>query len=153
MPSGVFREGQFEQCGDGAHGVPQCMGRAAHNCEGPAALACYCCTCPTFTAAEMRFARAHRLTIESPRDMPIEWQQRRGLVGPRWEQRGVEDVCSFCRREAHIVRGPEPATICEECARLVLSLFVERREITTGRKLVAIPSTTPASPPRRPDSG
>lgn len=72
---GVFLEGRFSACGDGHRGVPQCMGRAACNCEGPQ---CGCCTCPTFTAAEMAFAKEHRLTIERTRDMPIEWQARRG---------------------------------------------------------------------------
>lgn len=123
---GAIHEGRYEHCGV----VPQCMGSAAcgkHNC-----------TCPTFTAAELEFARIHRLTIEDLRDMPAEWKAIRGvvplgLVGPVGDS-----VCSGCRRVVPTIQTTWIA-VCEECARLVLAAFASDREAEGERRLFAVP--------------
>lgn len=127
---GVFREGRFAMCGDGLRGVPECMGRAARDC----------CTCPTFSAEEMRFAKEHGLTIEREGDMPIEWRARRGS-GAMWATRG-EAVCSFCFETGPAAMG-DGVAICEPCARKALALFTKALASETGRRLRAVPSEAP----------
>lgn len=129
---GIFDEGRFRMCGDGSRGVPQCMGRAARDD----------CTCPTFTAAEMAFAKEHKLSIETSLDMPIEWRARRGarVYGPQaWSERGSDDRCLFCGNDGPVIRGPEPATICEPCARFCAAEFGNTREFRGERRLVSVP--------------
>lgn len=143
---GVIREGRFAPCGDGGEGrgVPECIGRAVCTCEGRAEIRrCGCCTCPEFTAAEMILAKEHGLTIEDAEDMPIEWRAKRGMLGPRsWVL--AEGWCQFCRGFERVVGGAG-AAICEGCARSVLSLAASQRGRETGRRLVAMPSSSRGS--------
>jgi hypothetical protein len=60
--------------------------------------------------------------------------------------RGTEAYCSFCRKPAGevgpIVEGPGNVYICEECAKLCLSLIdMERR-----RRVETFPSDTERTP-------